>query len=111
MQPLVVVPYFQPYPIVFNLYWLCGSWYESPMGYTYPPVPFVMQEDIFHPTQSVLEAVMFQSQMRLASNVPYNKKLAKAQDLIALAGLSGKVCVRGGKEGWIDASSYLITLP
>ena len=54
------------------------------------------QEDIFHPTTTVLEAIMFQAQMRLDARMPYNEKLARVTMLIKLAGLSGKVQVSPG---------------
>jgi len=50
-----------------------------------------MQEDTFHPTQTVVEAVVFQAIMRLDSAIPYERKLTVAQELIAMAGLKGKV--------------------
>jgi ABC-type multidrug transport system ATPase subunit len=52
---------------------------------------YVTQEDAFHPTQTVLEAVMFHANMRLDANIPQSEKLQMAQEMIDLAGLKGKV--------------------
>jgi len=49
------------------------------------------QEDPFHPTQTVLEAVMFQALMRLDPKIIYEEKLCLTKDLIVQAGLGGKV--------------------
>jgi len=57
---------------------------------------YVTQEDIFHPTQTVLEAVMFQANLRLDPSIPRPKKVLKAMELIALAGLRGKENQRVG---------------
>lgn len=49
------------------------------------------QEDVFHPTQYLMEAVMFQAVMRLDVSVPYHQKLDMVTSLITMAGLKGKV--------------------
>jgi len=51
----------------------------------------LLQEDTFHPTQTVLEAVIFQASMRLDSSIPHSKKKYMARELIKKAGLKGKV--------------------
>jgi len=50
-----------------------------------------VQEDTFHPTQTVLEAVNFQALMRLDSSIPYKRKMEMAKEIVADAGLRGKV--------------------
>ena len=50
-----------------------------------------LQEDVFHPTTTLLEAIMFQAHMRLDAGMPYSEKLGRVGDLLKLAGLSGKV--------------------
>lgn len=49
---------------------------------------------------------MFQAVMQLDSAIPHNKKLAMAQDLIARAGLQGKVCMYVGRG--TDVSSPVL---
>ena len=49
------------------------------------------QEDVFHPTQTLMEAVLFQAVMRLGSDIPDSKKKLMARELIIMAGLKGKV--------------------
>ena len=49
------------------------------------------QEDFFHPTQTIMEAVMFQAHMRLDCNVHHERKAGLARELITRAGLQGKV--------------------
>ena len=49
------------------------------------------QEDFFHPTQTVMEAVMFQAHIRLDCNVHPERKAKLARELIAKAGMHGKV--------------------
>ena len=63
------------------------------MSVLWPPFnqrPPQNTQDSFHPTVTVLEAVLFQAHMRLDPAVPYAWKVRKAQALIRLAGLQGK---------------------
>lgn len=52
---------------------------------------FYIQTDAFHPTQTVLEAVLFQADMRLDPSISKKEKVFTAKGLIAMAGLEGKV--------------------
>ena len=49
------------------------------------------QEDFFHPTQTVMEAVMFQAHMRLDCHIHPERKAGLARELITKAGMQGKV--------------------
>jgi len=51
---------------------------------------YVTQEDIFHPTQTVFEAIMYQAELRLGLDVPYEKKKKLCHKLLAEVGLAGK---------------------
>lgn len=46
---------------------------------------------MFHPTQTVMETVVFHAQMRLGRTLPYQHKVTQAQRVIYKAGLQGKV--------------------
>ncbi|GAB5035572.1 abc transporter g family protein [Nannochloropsis oceanica] len=51
---------------------------------------YVTQEDIFHPTSTVKEAVLFQANLRLDRRMPVHEKDALALRLIEDVGLKGK---------------------
>lgn len=51
---------------------------------------YVTQEDIFHPTSTVKEAVLFQANLRMHSKMPSHEKDALALQLIQDVGLKGK---------------------
>ncbi len=51
---------------------------------------YVTQEDIFHPTSTVKEAVLFQANLRLDRRMPAHEKDALALRLIEDVGLKGK---------------------
>jgi ATP-binding cassette, subfamily G (WHITE), member 2 len=61
-----------------------------------PPYPLLHTQDSFHPTVTVLEAVLFHAHMRLGVDVPTATKLERARVVIGIAGLQGKEDARVG---------------
>ena len=64
----------------------------SPLHSCPAPTP----QDSFHPTVTVLEAVLFQAHMRLGRGVPLATKLQRVREVVGLAGLQGKEDERVG---------------
>lgn len=59
---------------------------------------YVMQEESFHATSTVMEAMLFQAHMRMARSVPAAAKRERARRLLDMAGLQGKEDMRIGGQ-------------
>lgn len=57
-----------------------------------------MQDESFHATSTVMEAMLFQAHMRMPRAVPAAAKRARARRLLAAAGLQGKEGMRIGGQ-------------
>jgi ATP-binding cassette subfamily G (WHITE) protein 2 len=62
----------------------------TPLSIDPPVSPRLTLQDSFHPTVTVLEAVLFHAHMCLKIDVPLAAKLQRAREVISLAGLQGK---------------------
>ena len=59
---------------------------------------YVVQEESFHATSTVMEAVLFRAHMRMPRSVPTAAKRAEAERLLERAGLQGKEDMRIGGQ-------------
>ena len=63
-----------------------------------PHSTYVMQEESFHATTTVMEAMLFQAHMRMPRSVPMAAKRERARRLLKMAGLQGKEDMRVGGD-------------